>query len=112
MWMGRTPEGHQVRLTKMYGISRLLLQELAMLFCVQHVKVDVNDLYTWTEKEKEAFAGDGGRIKVPVWRALFDFFRVPLVKRANAMISSMVFLLLQELGLGLGLGLPSTAGQA
>ena len=93
--MGRTPEGHQVRLMKMYGISRLLLQELAMLFCVQHVKVDVNDLYTWTEKEKEAFAGDGGRIKVPVWRALFDFFRVPLVKRANAMISSMVFLLLQ-----------------
>ena len=89
---------------KMYGISRLLLQELAMLFCVQHVKVDVNDLYTWTEKEKEAFAADGGRIKVPVWRALFDFFRVPLVKRANAMISSMVFLLLQVRLRGVGLG--------
>ena len=70
--MGRTPEGHQVRLMKMYGISRLLLQELAMLFCVQNVKVTgsglgigvqprlmlaslqlvqvhANDLYSWPE---------------------------------------------------------------
>ena len=57
--------------------------------------MNVNDLYNWSDKEKERFAENGGRIKVPVWRTLFDFFLIPLVKRANAMVSGVLFLLFQ-----------------
>ena len=63
MWMGRSPEGHQVRLTKMEGIFKLVLQQLVMLVGVQFVKVNVNDLYAWPEKRKVAAAKAGGKIK-------------------------------------------------
>ena len=39
MWMGRSPEAGQVRLTKMEPVNKLILQELAMLIGVQFVQV-------------------------------------------------------------------------
>ena len=39
MWMGRSPEEGQVRLTKMEPVHKLILQELAMLIGVQFVQV-------------------------------------------------------------------------
>lgn len=63
MWMGRSPEGGQVRLTKMEGIFKLALQQLLMFVGLQFVKLNVNDLYSWPDKVKEASAKDGGKIK-------------------------------------------------
>ena len=60
-----------------------------------HPKVNVNDLYTWSDKEKVAFLQNGGLIKVPVWRTLFDFFAIPHVKRANAIFFGFLYLLFQ-----------------
>ena len=70
--------------------------------------MNVNDLYTWSDKEKDAFAENGGWIKVPVWRTLFDFFLIPLVKRANAMVSGVLFLLFQIVFFSRPLCLPVT----
>ena len=73
MWMGRSPEGHRVRLTKMEGIFKLALQELAMCMGVQFVEVNVNDLYSWPKGVKDKAATSGGTIKAralaPVSRA-------------------------------------------
>ena len=66
MWMGRSPEGGQVRLTKMEDIGKLALQLPAMLVGLQFVNVNVNNLYAWPEHVKKASAKAGGAIKVCV----------------------------------------------
>ena len=90
MWMGRSPEGGQVRLTKMEDISKvshtesgprisrsqvvcyshvkprlgqLVLQLPAMLVGLQFVNVNVNNLYAWPEHVKKAPAKARGTIK-------------------------------------------------
>ena len=70
--------------------------------------MNVNDLYLWSDKKKEAFKARGGRIKVPVLRMMFDFFRIPLVKCANAIFSGLLFLLFQIVVFSRPLCLPVT----
>ena len=61
--MGRSPEGGQVRLTKMEDMFKLVWQQLAMLVGVQFVQVHVNNLYAWPKDVEEASTKAKGKAK-------------------------------------------------
>ena len=92
IWRGRTPDAGRVCLVRSESLRRLLLQVVLGVVGLQVVQLRVNDLHADHASHRSLVSSP--RLRVSAIRSLFEFYRIPLVKRAAYLASYFGYLCL------------------